>query len=54
MIFKDLELQTSLDLIIYYIAVVMTLFSLVMYFRQFYMQGYLKKESLKLNEKVEN
>lgn len=53
MIFRDLEIQTSLDLIIYYIAVIMTLFSLVMYFREFYMQGYLKKESLKLNEKVE-
>ena len=52
MIFRDLQLQTSIDLIIYYIAVTMTIFSLVMYFREFYMQGYLKKESLKLNEKV--
>ena len=54
MVFRDLELQTYLDLIIYYIAVIMTLFSLIMYFREFYMQGYLKKESLKLNEKIEN
>jgi len=54
MIFRDLKIHTSLDLIIYYIAVIMTLFSLVMYFREFYMQGYLKKESLKLNEKIEN
>ena len=53
MIFKDLQIQSSIDLILYYIAVAMTLFSLVMYFREFYMQGYLKKESLKLNEKVE-
>ena len=52
MIFRDLQIQTSIDLIIYYIAVVMTLFSLVMYFREFYMKGYLKKESLKLNEEV--
>ena len=52
MIFRDLQIQTSIDLIIYYIAVTMTIFSLVMYFREFYMQGYLKKESLKLNEKV--
>lgn len=52
MIFIDLEIQSSLDLIIYYIAVIMTIFSLIMYFRDFYMQGYLKKESLKLNEKV--
>lgn len=54
MIFRDLQIQTSIDLIIYYIAVTMTIFSLVMYFREFYMQGYLKKESLKLNEKVKN
>ena len=52
MIFRDLQIQTSIDLIIYYIAVTMTIFSLVMYFREFYMQGYIKKESLKLNEKV--
>lgn len=53
MIFRDLQIQTSLDLIIYYIAVAMTIFSLVMYFREFYMKGYLKKESLKLNEKID-
>lgn len=53
MVFRDLEIQTSIDLIIYYIAVVMTIFSLIMYFREFYISGYLKKENLKLNEKVE-
>ena len=52
MIFRDLQIQTSIDLIIYYIAVTMTIFSLVMYFREFYIQGYLKKENLKLNETV--
>lgn len=52
MIFKDLQIQTSIHLLLYYVAVAMTIFSLVMYFREFYMQGYLKKESLKLNEKV--
>lgn len=52
MIFRDLHIQTSIDLFIYYIAVTMTIFSLIMYFREFYMKGYLKKESLKLNEKV--
>ena len=52
MIFKDLQFQTSIHLLLYYVAVAMTIFSLVMYFREFYMQGYLKKESLKLNEKV--
>ena len=53
MVFKDLGIQSSIDLIIYYIAVAMTMFSLVMYFREFYMKGYLKKENLKLNEKVD-
>ena len=52
MIFKDLQIQASIHLLLYYVAVAMTIFSLVMYFREFYMQGYLKKESLKLNEKV--
>lgn len=52
MIFRDLEIQTSIDLIIYCIALIMTIFSLIMYFREFYMKGYLKKENLKLNEKV--
>ena len=47
-----LSKQNHIDLIIYYIAVAMTIFSLAMYFREFYMKGYLKKESLKLNEKV--
>ena len=35
----------------YYLAIIATVFSLVMYFRAFYMQGYLKKENLKLNDK---
>lgn len=52
MIINDLNIQTSLDLIIYYVGVTMTIFSLIMYFREFYMKGYLKKESLKFNEKV--
>ena len=52
MIFKDLQISNGIDLIIYYIAVTMTIFSLAMYFREFYMQGYLKKESLRLNEQV--
>lgn len=52
MIFRDFGIQSSLDLIIYYIALAMTIFSLVMYFRQFYMQGYLKKETLRLNEEI--
>ena len=52
LIFRDLKIQTSIDLIIYYIAVAMTIFSLVMYFREFYIKGYLKEENLKLNKNV--
>ena len=33
---------------IYYLAIATTVFSLVMYFKQFYQQGYLKKENLKI------
>ena len=52
MIFKDFHIQTQLGLMLYYVAVTMTIFSLIMYFREFYMKGYLKKENLKLNEQV--
>lgn len=37
------------DNYIYYLAVLTTIFSLIMYFRQFYQQGYLKKENLKID-----
>ena len=33
---------------IYYLAIVATVFSLIMYFKQFYQDGYLKKENLKI------
>lgn len=35
----------------YYLAVIITIFSLIMYFRAFYVQGYLKKENLKIDNK---
>lgn len=34
---------------IYYLAILTTIFSLVMYFKQFYQDGYLKKENLKID-----
>lgn len=40
------------DLYLYYLALLATIFSLVMYFKAFYTQGYLKKENLKI-EKTE-
>ena len=39
------------DTYIYYLALIATLFSLIMYFKTFYQQGYLKKENLKIEEK---
>ena len=38
------------DSYIYYLAILTTIFSLIMYFKQFYQQGYLKKENLKIDE----
>ena len=35
---------------IYYLAIIATVFSLVMYFKQFYQEGYLKKENLKIDD----
>ena len=39
------------DIYIYYLALVATLFSLVMYFIDFYAKGYFKKENLKIENK---
>ena len=39
------------DTYIYYLALVATIFSLLMYFKAFYQDGYLKKENLKIDNK---
>lgn len=39
------------DTYLYYLALIATVFSLVMYFKTFYQQGYLKKENLKIKDK---
>lgn len=39
----------SFDRYIYYLALIATIFSLLMYFKTFYQQGYLKKENLKID-----
>ena len=39
------------DQYIYYLALLMTIFSLFMYIKAFYTQGYLKKENLKIENK---
>ncbi len=40
----------SFDIYIYYLALFFTIFSLIMYFRAFYAQGYLKKENLQIQK----
>lgn len=40
----------SFDQYLYYLALIATVFSLIMYFRAFYSQGYLKKENLKIDQ----
>lgn len=44
-------LLPQFDIYIYYLALVSTIFSLVMYYITFYKQGYLKKENLKIENK---
>lgn len=41
----------AFDQYLYYLASIATIFSLAMYFRAFYTQGYLKKENLKIENK---
>ena len=53
MILREFNISTPFGLVLYYIALIITIFSLVVYFREFYTRGYLKKETLKLNEKIE-
>ena len=53
MILREFNMDNAYTLILYYVAVAMTIFSLIMYFKKFYTQGYLKKETLKLNETIE-
>ena len=52
LIIKHFSLNKSFDIAIYYLALGMTIFSLIMYFRDFYIKGYFKQENLKLTEEV--
>lgn len=52
MIERQFVLNIPFDTWLYYLALIMTIFSLVMYFREFYIKGYFKKENLKLNEEI--
>ena len=54
LLIRQFKLDFTFDITLYYLALFMTLFSLVMYFREFYIIGYFKKENLKLNEETNN
>lgn len=45
---KQFNIAFDFSLYIYYLALITTIFSLVMYVKAFYVQGYLKKEDLKI------
>lgn len=45
------KIQMRFDLYIYYIALVLTIFALIMYFREFFQKGYLNKEDLSTKNK---
>lgn len=47
---KQFNFSFDFSIYIYYLALISTIFSLIMYIKAFYMQGYLKKENLKINE----
>lgn len=47
---KRFDFSFDFSIYIYYLALISTIFSLIMYIKAFYMQGYLKKENLKINE----
>lgn len=44
MIFKQFNLPYTFDTYIYYLAILFTLFSLIMYFKAFYIKDFLKKK----------
>lgn len=51
---RQFNFNFDFSIYIYCLAVIATLFSLFMYIKAFYLQGYLKKESLNLNSNYED
>ena len=52
LIIRQFSLDLHFDIFIYYLALIMTIISLIMYFRDFYLKGYFKKENLKLTDEI--
>lgn len=51
LIINQFNINFKFDQYLYYLALISTIFSLLMYIKAFYMQGYLKKENLKIEKK---
>ncbi len=51
LIINYFEISFHVDIYIYYIALALTIFALVMYFREFYKKGYVNKEELSTKDK---
>ena len=47
LIIRQFNLNFNFDVYIYYLALLTTFFSLVMYIKAFFIQGYISKEDLK-------
>lgn len=45
------NISVHFDMYIYYLALVMTIFALIMYFREFFKKGYMNKEELSTKNK---
>ena len=48
---NEVNLQTNIDFYIYCLALALTIFSLVMYFKDFYQKGYVNKKELSTKDK---
>jgi cardiolipin synthase len=45
------SIHSNMDQYIYYVALVSTIFALIMYFREFYQKGYVNKKELSTNDR---
>ncbi len=51
LIVNNFNISLHVDIYIYYIALVLTIFALIMYFREFYQKGYVNKKELSTVDK---
>jgi cardiolipin synthase len=50
---RHFKCEWKFDTLIYYLALIFTIFSLFMYFEAFFKKGYFKRENMKIEEKNE-